>query len=217
MNIPRLLALALGAVLLSAAALAHQEHSGDQFASERPAQPPLIRNGKDKGTPDARSYFTDTLLLDQNGRQLRFYSDVLRNRVVLLNVIYTKCEDACPLITSRLKEVRHALGSQANNVYFITLTSDPKNDTPEVLKAYARKHGVDKRNWIFLTGGEEQLALVLSRLGMPTLHPRSPQEHSTMLIAGDVANRHWTKIRPDAEPKAIAQHLQLMTMPVAGR
>lgn len=213
MTTPRLFALALGAILLSAAALAHQEQSGSREVSASLTPFSLIRD--DEGR--AQRYFTDTPLVDQNGRTRRLYSDVLRNRVVLLSLIHTQCKEACPQLVDRLKEVRHALGSQVDNVYFITLTSDPKNDTPQVLKAYAREHGVDKHNWIFLTGDEAQLALVRSRLGMPVHHSRQLREQPSMLVAGDVANRHWTKLRLDASPKAIARHLQLMTMPVAGR
>ncbi|MNE62372.1 hypothetical protein D3C80_1576470 [compost metagenome] len=57
--------------------------------------------------------------------------------------------------------------------------------------------------------------VVLGRLGQLS---RSPEEHSTLLIAGDVANKRWSKIRPDAPPAAIAQRLQLLTLPpAAGR
>ncbi|MNZ86051.1 hypothetical protein D3C78_1048620 [compost metagenome] len=166
------------------------------------------------GTLDARSYFTDTLLLDQDGREVRFYSDVLAGRVVLLNVIFTRCEDACPLITRKLREVREALGKDAGRVHFISLSSDPTNDSPQALKAYARKQGADDPNWTFLTGPKEQMDVVLGRLGQLS---RSPEEHSTLLIAGDVANKRWSKIRPDAPPAAIAQRLQLLTLPAVGR
>jgi cytochrome oxidase Cu insertion factor (SCO1/SenC/PrrC family) len=167
------------------------------------------------GTHDAQTYFTDTQLLNQDGEPVRFYSDVLKNRVVLLNVIFTHCNDACPLITRKLKEVRDALGEPlASQVYFISLTSDPQNDNPSVLKAFARKQGVDTPNWLFLTGEQAQMDLVLGRLGH--LIP-SPEQHSTQLIVGDVANKRWSKIRPDAPAAAIAQRLQLLTMPVAGR
>ena len=59
-----------------------------------------------------------------------------------------------------------------------------------------------------------QMDLVLGRIGQ--IIP-SPEQHSTQLIVGDVANKRWSKIRPDAPAAAIAQRLQLLTMPVAGR
>ena len=197
--------------ILSSVALAHEGHApkASTDTGTNTAVTPTT------GTHDAQTYFTDSLVQDQNGRTLRFYSDVLKDRVVLLNVIFTNCSDACPLITRKLREVREAMGEeQASKVTFISLSSDPTNDTPQVLKAFAEKQGVDGPNWLFLTGDKAQMDLVLMRLGH--LIP-SPEQHSTQLIAGDVANKRWSKIRPDAPPMAIAQRLQLLSQPLAGR
>lgn len=192
--------------LFSLTAFAHEGHE-DAAPAVAAAQPAT-------GTHDAQTWFTDTPLQDQNGETLRFYSDVLQNRVVLLNVIFTSCNDACPLITRKLKEVRELLGDKADGITFISLTSDPLRDTPAVLKAYTLKQGVDGPHWLFLTGDKAQMDLVLGRIGqiVPT-----PEQHSTQLIVGDVANKRWSKIRSDAPAAAIAQRLQLLTMPVAGR
>lgn len=213
MNMHDWLAVALVACLCVGLAEAHEEHQ-QPAATPAASKGPAVQEVAGGGTLDARSYFTDTELLNQDGETVRFYSDVLAGRVVLLNVIFTSCEDACPLITRKLTEVRKALGEQAGRVHFISLSSDPQNDSPQALKAYARKHGADDPNWIFLTGDKDKVDLVLGRLGQLS---RSPEEHSTLLIAGDVANKRWSKIRPDAPPAAIAQRLQLMTLPVVGR
>lgn len=206
----RIALLALGLHAICGAAWAHEEQHRQPAVNEPPAatQPTV-------GTHDARTYFTDTPLLDQDGNSLRFYSDALKGRLVLLNVIFTHCNDACPLITRKLKEVRDALGEPlASQVYFISLTSDPQNDTPEVLKAFARKQGADDPHWLFLTGSQAQMDVVLGRLGH--IIP-SPEQHSTQIIVGDVDTKRWSKIRPDAPAEAIAQRLQLLSMPVVGR
>jgi len=206
--------LTLGACLwiMSSVAFAHEGHAPQ--APQTP-QAPQGAVTPTAGTHDAQAYFTDSLVQDQNGNSLRFYSDVLKDRVVLLNVIFTHCNDACPLITRKLREVREALGEEAaSKVTFVSLSSDPTNDTPQVLKAFAEKQGVDGPNWLFLTGDKAQMDLVLARLGH--LIP-SPEQHSTQLIAGDVANKRWSKIRPDAPAQAIAQRLQLLSQPLAGR
>lgn len=212
-SVSRPAAWLMGLALMSMvpALMAHEAHEAPTLAKVSPVQvaPPS------SGTHDAQAYFTDTPLKDQDGNTVRFYSDELKNRLVLLNVVFTHCQDACPLITRKLKDVRAALGDEvARQVYFITLTSDPKNDTPDVLKAFAAKHGVDGPNWRFLTGTQEQMNLVLGRLGQVI---PSPEQHSTQLIVGDVANKRWAKIRPDAPVDAIAQRLQFLTLPVAGR
>ncbi|MEE1888629.1 SCO family protein [Pseudomonas carassii] len=202
--------LVLGGCLwiLASVAFAHEGHS----PAPQPAPQAMASGG---GTRDAQTWFTDTVLKDQDGRELRFYSDVLKDKVVMLNVIFTHCNDACPLITRKLREVREAMGAElAAQVTFVSVSSDPLNDTPEVLKTFARKQGVDGPNWLFLTGDKASVDLVLGRLGqfLP-----SPEQHSTQLIAGDVAGKRWSKIRPDAPPAAIAQRMQLLTQPLAGR
>jgi cytochrome oxidase Cu insertion factor (SCO1/SenC/PrrC family) len=205
------LVLALGLATSAFAHEGHEKHQGQGAAAPAnvPAAQPLA------GTRDAQTYFTDTLLRDQNGREVRFYSEVLKGRLVMLNVIFTHCNDACPLITRKLKEVREAMDEDlAKQVYFISLSSDAERDSPEVLKAFAAKHGADSPNWIFLTGDKANMDLVLARLGQLG---ESPEAHSTLLIAGDVPNKRWSKIRPDAPVDAIAQRLQFMTLPVAGR
>ncbi|MHC8380087.1 SCO family protein [Pseudomonas sp. LB3P14] len=198
--------------MFSSLALAHEGHEDPAPARAAVDTPPGMVTGT--GTRDAKTWFTDTPLQNQNGETLRFYSDTLQNRVVLLNVMFTRCNDACPLITRKLKEVRELLGDKADGITFISLTSDPLRDTPAVLKAYTLKQGVDGPHWLFLTGDKAQMDLVLGRIGqiVPT-----PEQHSTQLIVGDVANKRWSKVRPDAPAAAIAQRLQWLTMPVAGR
>ncbi|NBA96740.1 SCO family protein [Pseudomonas sp. R5(2019)] len=198
----------LGCLLMfTQVAMAHEGH-------EKP-ETRLVTPAPSTGTHDAQTYFTDTLVKDQHGNELRFYSDVLKNKVVLLNVIFTHCTDACPLITRKLKEVRDALGEPlASQVVFITLSSDPQRDTPATLKAFAAKQGADDPNWLFLTGDKANMDLVLGRLGH--LIP-SPEQHSTQLIVGDVAHKRWSKVRPDAPAEAIAERLKLLSQPLAGR
>lgn len=200
--------MVLTLALCGAAAFAHEGHDAPR---EGQVATPLAAGG----TRDAQTYFTDTLLLTQDGREVRFYSDVLKDRVVLLNVVYTHCKDACPLITRKLRDVRAALGEErARQITFVSLTSDPLNDTPETLRAFIRQQGVESPNWLFLTGDKANVERVLARLGHLS---ESPEQHSTLLIAGDVAAKRWSKIRPDAPVAAIAQRLQLLSMPVAGR
>ncbi|WP_407279418.1 SCO family protein [Aromatoleum evansii] len=191
----------------------HADKHGAAAASTQAAAQPVVAPATGGGTHDARAYFTDTELVDQNGRRVQFYSDVLKDRVVMLNVVYTSCKDACPLITRKLKEVRDALGEEAaRKVHFISISSDPLNDTPASLKAFAVKNEADNPNWTFLTGDKAKVDFVLGRLGQLG---QSAEEHSTLLIAGDVATKRWNKIRPDAPPPAIAERLKVLTEPVA--
>lgn len=154
----------------------------------------------------ARAYFGDGELFDQDGVRHRFYSDLLQNHIVLINVVYTECRDACPLITRLLGLVKERLGEEFGRaVLFLSLSSDPLRDTPESLKAFARKHHADHPGWRFLSAGQDVMKPLLGRLGQ---WPETPADHASLLIAGNASRAHWVKIRPDATPEFIFSELQ---------
>lgn len=204
----RLAALALGAALVPAA-FGHGNASHEPPKSTQKEQfAPVQGRAAETGTRDARTYFTDLELLTQDGRKVRFYSDVLEGRTVLINVIFANCQDACPLITQKLNEVRALVGEQfGRDVHFVTLTSDPQRDSPQALKAFAQKQSADAGGWTFLTGDKKNIDHILKKLGA---FSQNVEEHSTLLLAGNVGAKRWTKIRPDAPPMAIAERLRLL-------
>lgn len=154
----------------------------------------------------ARTYFGDHVLVDQNGKSHRFYSDLLHGHVVLINVVFTNCPSACPMMTERLKLVRKQVGQDfGNEILFLSLSVDPARDTPEAMKRFAQRHGVDEPGWRFLVADPKVLQTVLGRLGQWT---DSPDDHTTLLIAGNAAKAHWVKLRPDAPPERIAAELE---------
>jgi cytochrome oxidase Cu insertion factor (SCO1/SenC/PrrC family) len=199
--------LALAACLACGTALAHTTAPTSAAAAAQPAVAPPAEKAA-AGTRDARGYFTDLELQTQDGRKVRFYSDVLEGRTVLINVIYTTCKDACPLITRTLLEARNQIGDLfGKEVVFVSLTSDPKRDNPAALKKFAVEQGADVAGWTFLTGRKENVDHILKKLGQ---FSENVEEHSTLLIAGNVPAKRWSKIRPDAPPLAIAERLKAL-------
>jgi len=160
-----------------------------------------------------RDYFTDTLLVAQDGRKMRFYSDVLAGHIVLINFMYASCQDACPLITASLVKARNELGDAASQVRFVSLSVDPEHDTPADMAKFAKKMNAQHPEWLFLTGSKANMDTVLKKLGSYT---DDPTDHQTGLIIGNTRTEHWRKVRPDAPPSAIAAELRsLLTEPVA--
>lgn len=154
----------------------------------------------------AQAYFGDEVLTDQNGRTHRFFSDLLRGRTVLINVVYTECPDACPLMTEHLRHVRMQLGAAfGEQIRFLSLSVDPERDTPASLKQFAVQRGVDEPGWLFLIADREALSRILKRLGQWS---ERPEDHTTLLIAGNASRAHWVKLRPDAAPERIAADLR---------
>jgi protein SCO1 len=83
-------------------------------------------------------YFPNVELTTQDGAKVHFYDDLLKGKMVVIELIYTHCVDACPLETARLAQVQHLLGDQVGKeIFFYSISIDPDRDTPAELKAYA--------------------------------------------------------------------------------
>jgi len=182
----RTLAMAMAAILLLVASLV--------FAADEEAR--------------AREYFTNLELINQDGETVRFFDDVLKDKVVVINFVFTNCEGACPLITHKLTLVRDGLeGKIGNPIQFVSLSLDPARDTPAAMKEFAQKHNADHEGWIFLTGKSENLDNIIQRLGQFT---DDIEQHSTMMLAGNVNAAHWMKIQPQEMPPQIVEKLKLL-------
>jgi protein SCO1 len=159
-----------------------------------------------RATRQPRAYFGDSELVTQDGRKVRFYSDVLSDRVVVVNVVYTSCKDACPLITERLNEVRRELGDLfGSRVFFVSISSDPQRDTPQALKKFAQVHHADAQGWTFLTGSRASIDHVLGKLGQSG---PAAEDHSTLLLILDVDARRMRKVLPHVPARLIAEHVR---------
>jgi protein SCO1/2 len=156
----------------------------------------------------AREYFTNLELINQDGETVRFFDDVLKDKVVVINFIFTNCEGACPLITHKLTLVRDGLeGNIGDPIQFVSLSLDPERDTPAAMKEFAKTHNADHDGWVFLTGKSENLQNIIKRLGQFT---DDIEAHSTMMLAGNVNSAHWMKIQPQEMPPQIIQKLNLL-------
>ncbi|MDH3673099.1 MAG: SCO family protein [Gammaproteobacteria bacterium] len=155
-----------------------------------------------------RQYFTDLPLLTQEGKSVRFYTDVLKDRVVLINFMYTNCKDACPLMTQMLIQVRDRLGEMFDNpVRFVSISTDPERDTPQALAKFAKQQKADDPGWVFLTGEKKNIDFIVKRLGQ---YSPNVEAHSTMMLAGNVRTRHWIKIMPMTPAPGILAKLQTL-------
>jgi len=86
------------------------------------------------------NYFPNVTLTTQDNRKVRFYDDLIKRKIVAVNLIYTSCKYACPLETARLAQVQRLLADRmGRDVFFYSITIDPAYDTPAVLKEYAAK------------------------------------------------------------------------------
>lgn len=149
----------------------------------------------------AASYFPNPVLLTQEGRPVRFYDDLLKGRVVLINFMFTTCTGVCPAATANLAKVQAYLGDRVGrDIVMISITLDPITDTPEALGKFAAGHGV-KPGWYFLTGKKEQVDRVLYKLGG---YVEDKNRHNGLLIIGNEATGEWMKVPSMARAGEIA-------------
>ena len=201
--------VSLIAVALILPAAAHQDTAAHQnTAGAEKAQPAAKSQPSSADEQKARQYFTDLPLLTQEGKSVRFYTDVLKDRVVLINFVYTNCEDSCPLVTQQLTQVRDRLGEMFDDpIRFVSISTDPTRDTPQALAKFAQQQKADEPGWMFLTGEKENIDFIIKRLGQ--FSPQA-EAHSTLMIAGNVRTRHWIKIMPMTPVPGIVVKLQTL-------
>jgi protein SCO1/2 len=143
-------------------------------------------------------------LLDQNGAQVRFASDVAGNRIMALNFIYTDCQTACPLVSGIFSKLQSRLGDKlAKDVRMVSLSINPAADTPERLKVYAERfHAAPE--WLWLTGEKAQVDALLKSLGV---YSTDVANHAPVILVGDPVRGEWTRFNGLSSPDTIAARI----------
>jgi len=130
-------------------------------------------------------------VVTQDGKTLRFYDDVIKDKIVVVNFIYTTCPDICGLTTARLSQAEDKLGDMVGrDIFFVSLTVDPENDTPEKLKEYADAFHITGPGWLFLTGKPDDIRAINGRLGQRS---RDLREHRQEIVLGNDAIGLWMR------------------------
>jgi len=105
-------------------------------------------------------------LVDQNGQNAVF-PDFVKNKIVVINYIFTNCPDICPLSTNNMRLIQERVKKEnIKNVQFVSLSFDPEFDSPEVLKNFADIRNLDLSNWTFLTGVKSVTDTVIKKVGV---------------------------------------------------
>src|SRR5262245_30605488 len=138
------------------------------------------------------NYFPNVPLITQDGKTVYFYDDLIKGKIVAINLIYTTCKYACPLETARLVQVQRLLGDRmGRDVFFYSITLDPEHDTPAVLKAYADTVGAGP-GWLFLTGRKEDIETISRKTGLYSPpNPSSGDGHTPHLLVGNEETGQW--------------------------
>lgn len=150
-------------------------------------------------------YFPNIVLQDQDGRSVRFYDDLIRNKVVVINFIFTTCTDICPLDTAQLRVVQKLLGDRVGRDIFMYSVSI-NNDTPEALRRFMRTYDVGP-GWRFLTGSKEDVTRLQRLLGLRVDDPDDLRGHSASIVLGNETTAQWIRRAAYENPKNLAELL----------
>lgn len=170
-----------------------------------PAEP-----GRDKVR---RRNFPDVVLTTHEGKRVRFYDDLLKDQIVVLNLMYANCQGVCPKITANLVKARALLPEVARRqLRFYSITIKPEEDTPEALRRYAEMHGTGP-GWLFLTGDPRDIELLRRKLGYVDPDPEVDKDrsrHSGMVRFGNEPRAQWAACQGQANPQWIAKELSFV-------
>lgn len=151
-------------------------------------------------------YFPNFTLTDHNGKKVKFFDDLLKDKIVAINFIYTSCPDSCPLETAQLVKVQNIMKDRiGKDVFIYSITIDPDVDTPEKLKEYREKFGA---KWDFFTGDEQQIITIRRKLGLYIEEiEEGSNNHNVSMIVGNQKTGRWMKRSPFENPYVLADQL----------
>ena len=177
------------------------------------------------GTSDgpAKHRFPNILMKTHENRQVRFYDDLVKGKHIVLNFMYASCPDSCPLQTANLALVQKILGPRVGqDIFMYSVTLDPTHDTPDVLKEYSARFGIQP-GWEFLTGAPDDIDLLRRKVGFVKRDPvldRDKSQHIGMVLYGNESLDRWAACPALSRAANIAEYVMWMeartTKPAVG-
>ena len=175
--------------------------------------PPIARAEDAKGSGTSKEVSSgsvtvrlhDVLLLDQDGRKVRFPGDVIGDRVVVIDTFFTTCGIICPILGAIFSDLQEQLGDRLDReVRLISITVDPLTDIPPRLKKYAEQWEA-RPGWLFLTGEKKSVDRALEGIGM---YSPNFEEHPSAFLVGDGREGKWTRFYGFASPEQLKSRVE---------
>jgi cytochrome oxidase Cu insertion factor (SCO1/SenC/PrrC family) len=172
-------------------------------ASEEPVASGANATPKDPADPFrfSSSRIPDAKVVDQNGKELNFYTDLVKHKTVAINFIFTTCTTICPPLTATFRRVQQDLGESIPDVQLISVSVDPGTDTPERLRDFAAKFKAAP-GWTFVTGEESQINSLLEAFGVAVANKN---DHTPMVLIGNDKVGFWTRTYGLSSPSALVK------------
>ena len=132
----------------------------------------------------------ESVVFDQDGKKLHFYSDLVKGKLVVINFIYTTCKTICPTQGAAFSALQGRLGDRlGKQVYLVSISVDPEIDSPRRLKSWAARFGA-RKGWILITGKKTEMNNLVKAL---TGDPITKQFHGSEILIGNDRNGKWVR------------------------
>ncbi len=172
----------------------------DLHPPHQPDASPTEETGKEASF--SKASIPDVVLLNQHGERVRFYSDLVKNKVVAINFIFTTCTTICPPMGAHFSKLQELMGERlGKDVHLISISVDPVTDTPQRLEAWGEKFNVGP-GWTLLTGPKHDVVKLLKTLGVFTA---DKWEHTPIVLIGNEATGQWVRADGLTPPAKLAE------------
>jgi protein SCO1/2 len=163
-----------------------------------------------------RRYFPDVTLVTHEGKKVRLYEDLIKDRCVMMNFMYAQCTGICSPVTANLKRAQALLKDRiGRDMFMYSFTLKPEEDSPAALKDYVKERKLGP-GWTFLTGHPDDLDQVRRRLGFSDLDPRTDADkssHTGIVRYGNEPLMLWAAFPGVQLPQAIARSMMWVAAP----
>ena len=161
-------------------------------------------------------YFPNLVLTAHDGRKLKFYDDLIKDKLVIFNMFYAQCEGICSPITRNLVKLQKILGNRVGkDIFMYSFSLKPKEDTVTALQHYAHMHKV-KPGWLFLTGAADDMELLRRKLGYVDPDPQVDKDitnHIGVVKYGNEPLERWGSCPGRSAPEWIAETFSWVDWP----
>jgi protein SCO1 len=180
-----------GAAAAAPAALTGARRGASVLPVALPGAQPATDPARAVGQPSAAErYFTDVVLVDQDGQERRLYTDLMKGKTVVIDTFFTSCAASCPAMAATFAYLQERLAPRlGRDLVLLSISVDPETDTPATLKRYAERFQA-RPGWIFLGGRRENVKAALGRLGQWV---EERDGHSNVLLVGNDRTGLWKK------------------------